>query len=146
MTRLEFVSACGFVLHQQHAHCERLQFSGSADVSGVSCNFCHLFHVLRFLQTPVADPASSTPNSSLDPASSFCPALASESYGLIHGVHLPSLVFGICFCEAILTARILAFRAALRRFGYEGRAPLYHLLLLLLHRTRSCCCALRFWS
>ena len=92
------------------------------------------FHVLRFLWTPV-DPVVPSSDLSLDPVTSICLALASDSTELVHGLLLPSLVIGIClglllipFCEAVLTAHILAFKAALRRFGYEERAPLYRLL------------------
>eukprot|EP00439_Symbiodinium_sp_Y106_P037829 s7341_g4.t1 len=51
------------------------------------------------------------------------------------GLHWPSVVIGVFIgflliplAEAILSARILAFRAVLRRLGYQDRAPLYRLL------------------
>ena len=115
-------------------------FSGSADVQGSRCHFCYVwalspFHALRFLQLSVPDSSVSPVDTPFDPVSSICPALASDDSDFVHGLHLPSLCIGICvvlllipLCEAILTARIVAFRAALRRFGYEEHAPLYRLL------------------
>ena len=66
-----------------------------------------LFHVLRFLQTPVTDPVSSSPDLALDPSSAISPALFSESFELSHSLYLRSLIVSIClipFCEGVLTA------------------------------------------
>ena len=98
-----------------------------------------LFHALRFLSAPSAsappDPVVG-PSFLESPLDQICPAERSESGPSVQlGVHLPSLLVGILvglllvpFCEAVLTARILLFRAALRRLGFSTRAPLYRLL------------------
>ena len=90
------------------------------------------FHVLRFLSSPTGSPL--VPPSALPVADDICSALSSDTaeQGV---VHWPSVLVGVCIgflliplCEAVLTARILVFRAALRRFGFAERAPLYRLL------------------
>ena len=97
-----------------------------------------LFHALRFLSAPsdsAPDPVVG-PSFLESPLDQICPAERSESGPSVQlGVHLPSLLVGILvglllvpFCEAVLTARILLFRAALRRLGFSTRAPLYRLL------------------
>ena len=98
----------------------------SSATSGLSL----LFHLARFLSsTPVSAPPE--PAFPL-PELQICPAGASaESEGL----HWPSVLVGICigfllipFAEAVISARLLAYRALLRCLGYQERAPLYRLL------------------
>ena len=89
-----------------------------------------LFQLARYFatspSTPVPEPSFPLPDLQL------CPAGGSENS---EGLHWPSLVIGVFIgflliplAEAILSARILAFRAVLRRLGYQDRAPLYRLL------------------
>ena len=99
----------------------------ASSASGLSL----LFHLVRYL--------SVQPHTSVAPEPPFpvselltCPAGGSEDR---EGLHIPSVAVGILigfllipFAEAVLSARLLAFRAALRRLGYQERAPLYRLL------------------
>ena len=99
----------------------------ASSASGLSL----LFHLVRYLS--VSTPSTLAPEPSFPlPELLTCPAGSSEEN---EGLHLPSLLLGICIgfllipvAEAILSARLIAFRAVLRRLGYQERAPLYRLL------------------
>ena len=105
--------------------------------TGATSGLSLFFHALRFLSQSPSVPSDSSPPSFLEsPLDQICPAERSEIEVVLYsGIHLPSICVGILIglllvpvCEAILTARILLFRAALRRLGYNSRAPLYRLL------------------
>ena len=102
--------------------------------TGATSGLSLFFHALRFLSSSSIGPLA-TP--SAEPVrESFCAALNSDSEEeQVIKLHLPSVLIGICIglaliplCEAVITARILTFRAALRRFGFAEREPLYRLL------------------
>ena len=99
--------------------------------TGATSSLSLLFQVVRFLSVPSAPliPPSTEPLES-----AFCSALASES-GTITALDWHSFLLGLLLgfllipvCEAVLPARLLAYRAVLRRFGYSERQPLYRLL------------------
>ena len=104
----------------------RALVASSATTSGLSL----LFHLARYLSS---SPSAPVPESSFPlPELQTCLAGASDER---EGLHWPSLVIEIFigfliipFAEAIISARLLAFRALLRRLGYQERAPLYRLL------------------
>ena len=106
--------------------------------TGATSGLSLFFHALRFLSSssPVVPPDSAPTSFLENPLEQLCPAeISGADSALAQGLHWPSVLVGILIgllliplCEAILTARILLFRAALRRLGYSTRAPLYRLL------------------
>ena len=99
----------------------------ASSASGLSL----LFHLVRYLS--VSTPSALAPEPAFPlPELLTCPAGSSEEQ---EGLHYPSVLVGICIgfliiplAEAVLSARLIAFRAALRRLGYQERVPLYRLL------------------
>ena len=103
----------------------RALVASSATTSGLSL----LFHLTRYLSSsPSPVPVSPLPLPELE----ICPAGTSAE---TEGLHWPSVVVGIFIgflliplAEALITARLLAFRSVLRRLGFQEREPLYRLL------------------
>ena len=99
--------------------------------TGATSSLSLLFQVIRFLSSPSGPivPPSSDPLES-----AICSALAPET-GDQTAIHWHSFLLGVLagfllipFCEAVISARLLAYRAVLRRFGFTEREPLYRLL------------------